>query len=388
MKSKMSLFLGTVMLAGLLTGCSNVGSTAEAAELPAEEATQEDVQNTVEAWGTVSAEVIKEIHLDFNATVTDIYVKEGQEVKAGDKLLSIDYEDYKDSILQKEKQLDLDQNTLQGQIKSSGSNAEKINSLRTQISDINSRLSSGTDSEIVALEASNVSLKNDLEVKQNDLQVQKELLEAGTTTQKAIDDLENEITELKNQIGTNEKKITNIRKDREIQVKNLNSQIAELQADMSEIQKNNQNTLNSSAIKEEINSLEVEQMKNKYAKAYIKDNDVVLDIPKGVIKSIKVVEGSKIGGESHCLLEVIDESSLVIKANVSEEFIKDVKVGAETNIIPYADREAVFKGKVKEIENMAIDHNGETVIPIIVEASEESPYLKYGYSADVEVVSE
>lgn len=388
MKSKMSLFLGTVMLAGLLTGCSNVGSTAEAAELPAEEATQEDVQNTVEAWGTVSAEVIKEIHLDFNATVTDIYVKEGQEVKAGDKLLSIDYEDYKDSILQKEKQLDLDQNTLQGQIKSSGSNAEKINSLRTQISDINSRLSSGTDSEIVALEASNVSLKNDLEVKQNDLQVQKELLEAGTTTQKAIDDLENEITELKNQIGTNEKKITNIRKDREIQVKNLNSQIAELQADMSEIQKNNQNTLNSSAIKEEINSLEVEQMKNKYVKAYIKDNDVVLDIPKGVIKSIKVVEGSKIGGESHCLLEVIDESSLVIKANVSEEFIKDVKVGAETNIIPYADREAVFKGKVKEIENMAIDHNGETVIPIIVEASEESPYLKYGYSADVEVVSE
>lgn len=388
MKSKMSLFLGTVMLVGLLTGCSNVGSTAEAAELPAEEATQEEVQNTVEAWGTVSAEVIKEIHLDFNATVTDIYVKEGQEVKSGDKLLSIDYEDYKDSIRQKEKQLDLDQNTLQGQIKSSGSNAEKINSLRTQISDINSRLSSGTDSEIVALEASNVSLKNDLEVKQNDLQVQKELLEAGTTTQKAIDDLENEITELKNQIGTNEKKITNIRKDREIQVKNLNSQIAELQADMSEIQKNNQNTLNSSTIKEEINSLEVEQMKNKYAKAYIKDNDVVLDIPKGIIKSIKVVEGSKIGGESHCLLEVIDESSLVIKANVSEEFIKDVKVGAETNIIPYADREAVFKGKVKEIENMAIDHNGETVIPIIVEASEESPYLKYGYSADVEVVSE
>ena len=388
MKSKMSLFLGTALLAGLLSGCSNTGETTQAAEIPAEEVAEEAVQNTVEAWGSVSAETIKEIHLDFNATVTDIYVKEGQEVKAGDKLLSIDYQDYKDSITQKAKQLDLDQNTLQGQIRSSGGNAEKINSLRTQVNDINGRLANGTDSDIVALEASLTTQKNELNIAQKDLEVQKELLEAGTTTQKTIDDLENKITDLKNQIGTTEKKITNTKKDRETEVKKLKAEIAALQADVSETQKDNQNTLNSSAIKEEIYNLEIEQMKNKYAKTYIKDNDVVLDIPRGVIKSIKVVEGSKIGGETNCLLEIIDADSLVVKANVSEEFIKDVKVGAEANIIPYADREAVVKGKVKEIENMAIDQNGETVIPIIVELAEESPYLKYGYSADIEVISE
>lgn len=388
MKKKLSLVVGTIMLASLIAGCNNSNEAAQTAEVPQEEVSQEAVANTVEAWGSVDAETIKELHLDFNATVTDIYVKEGEEVKAGDKLLSIDYEDYKTSIAQKEKELSLDQNSLEGQIKSSGSNSEKISSLRTQISDINGRLSNGTDSDIVALEASLTKAKTDLETAQKDLGVQKELVEAGTATQKTVEDLENKIVDLKNEIGTLEKKITNTKKDREIEVKKLNSEIASLQADMSETQKNNQTTKNSSAIKQEIYNLEVAQMKNKYTKDFIKGNDVVLDIPKGVIKSVKVVEGSKIGGENNCLLEIIDEDSLVVKANVSEEFIKDVKIGADVNIIPYADREAVVKGKVKEIQNMAIDHNGETVIPIIVEATEESPYLKYGYSVDIEVYTE
>lgn len=388
MKKKLSLVVGTVMLASLIAGCNNSEAVAETSEVPTEEVVQEEVASTVEAWGSVSAETIKEVHLDFNATVTDVYVKEGQEVKAGDKLLSIDYEDYKTSIAQKEKELSLDQNALEGQIKSSGSNSERISSLRTQISDINSRLSNGTDSEIVVLEASLTTAKTNLATAQKDLEVQKELVAAGTATQKTVDDLENKIVDLKNEIGTIEKKITNTKKDREIEVKKLKSEIASLQADMSETQKNNQTSINASTIKQEIFDLEVAQMKNKYSKDFIKGNDIVLDIPRGVIKSVKVVEGSKIGGETNCLLEIIDEDSLVVKANVSEEFIKDVKVGADVNIIPYADREAVVKGKVKEIQNMAIDNNGETVIPIIVEATEESPYLKYGYSVDIEVYTE
>ena len=388
MKKKLSLVVGTVMLAGLIAGCNNSEATVETTEIPAEEVVQEEVASTVEAWGSVSAETIKELHLDFNATVTDVYVKEGQEVKAGDKLLSIDYEDYKTSIAQKEKELNLDQNSLEGQIKSSGSNSERISSLRTQISDINSRLSNGTDSEIVVLEASLTTAKTNLATTQKDLEVQKELVAAGTATQKTVDDLENKIVDLKNEIGTIEKKITNTKKDREIEVKKLKSEVATLQADMSETQKNNQTTKNASTIKQEIFDLEVAQMKNKYLKDFIKGNDVILDIPRGIIKSVKVVEGSKIGGEANCLLEIIDEDSLVVKANVSEEFIKDVKIGADVNIIPYADREAVIKGKVKEIQNMAIDHNGETVIPIIVEATEDSPYLKYGYSVDIEVYTE
>lgn len=389
MKKAMSMIVGTAMLTSLLVGCGNTDATVQADEAAQAVMAEEQTQaNTVEAWGSVSAETTKEIHVSFDGTVSAVYVKEGQQVKKGDKLLSLDYDEYKNSILKKEKELSLDQITLKGQIKSSSGSAQKISNLRSEANNITQRLANGTDTEIVELQASLTSLKTDLQTAQKDLEAQKELLEAGSATQKEVDDLQNKITDLKNKIGTAEQQIANKKKDKEVEVTKLNSEIAEIQDSMSETEKSNQTALDSSSIKQEISNLEVQEMKSKYAKSFIQGNDVILDIPKGVIKTVKVVEGSQTGGESNCLLEIIDEDSLVIKANVSEEFIKDIKVGAQADIIPYADREAVIKGKVKEIENMAIDQNGETVIPIIVEATEDSPYLKYGYSVDVEIYTE
>ena len=123
MKKAMSILVGTAMLASLLAGCQGGGeNTTASAEANAEEmAMQQEAQSQiVEAWGEVSAETIKEVHIDFDATVLDIYVKEGQEVKQGDKLMTLDYEEYKTSIAQKEKELSLDKKTYEGQIKSSG----------------------------------------------------------------------------------------------------------------------------------------------------------------------------------------------------------------------------------------------------------------------------
>lgn len=391
MKKAMSILVGTAMLASLLAGCQSGGeNTTASAEANAEEmAMQQEAQSQiVEAWGEVSAETIKEVHIDFDATVLDIYVKEGQEVKQGDKLMTLDYEEYKTSIAQKEKELSLDKKTYEGQIKSSGGSVQKISNLKEKANNIAKRVSEGTDTEIVSLQAEITSDKEELANIQKDIEVQKELVAAGTDTQKSVDDLNKKASELKTKIGATEQKITNLKKDRQVEITEINSEIAGIEDTLSENEKSNQVTLSSSAIKQEISNLEVAQMKSKYAKDFIKGNDIVLDIPKGIIKTIKVVEGAQIGGTNTCLLEILDEQSLIVKANVSEEFIKDVKVGAEANIIPYADREAVIKGKVKEIQNMAIDKNGERVIPITIEAIEDSPYLKYGYSVDVEICTQ
>ena len=391
MKKAMSILVGTAMLASLLAGCQGGGeNTTASAEANAEEmAMQQEAQSQiVEAWGEVSAETIKEVHIDFDATVLDIYVKEGQEVKQGDKLMTLDYEEYKTSIARKEKELSLDKKTYEGQIKSSGGSVQKISNLKEKANNIAKRVSEGTDTEIVSLQAEITSDKEELANIQKDIEVQKELVAAGTDTQKSVDDLNKKASELKTKIGATEQKITNLKKDRQVEITEINSEIAGIEDTLSENEKSNQVTLSSSAIKQEISNLEVAQMKSKYAKDFIKGNDIVLDIPKGIIKTIKVVEGAQIGGTNTCLLEILDEQSLIVKANVSEEFIKDVKVGAEANIIPYADREAVIKGKVKEIQNMAIDKNGERVIPITIEAIEDSPYLKYGYSVDVEICTQ
>ena len=71
MKKKLSLAVGTIMLASLIAGCNNSEAAAEATEMPAEEASQEVVASTVEAWGSVDAETIKE-YLGDNFGVTKL----------------------------------------------------------------------------------------------------------------------------------------------------------------------------------------------------------------------------------------------------------------------------------------------------------------------------
>lgn len=386
MKKVMSVLLGTAVLSSLLTGCQNTEAATTIETTPTEETVE--ARDSVEAWGTVSADTMKEIYIDFPATVNEIYIKEGQEVKQGDKLLGLDYEAYKTSILQKEIGLTLDKATLDGAITSSSGSVQQISNLQNQANAISQRLTDGTDTEIATIEASIKLKQSELTELQKDLEVQKELVEAGATMQREVDNLNVKITNLKTEIGNLEQQITNIKKDKTLKINEINSQVAGIKDTLNTAEKGNQSAINTYSVKQDLSNLEVQLMKDKYTKAFIKDNDIILDIPNGIIKAVKVVEGSKVGSESGCLLEILDKDSIVIKANVSEEFIKDVKVGAEAEIIPYADRESVVKGRVIEIQNMAIDVNGETVIPIVVEALEDSPYLKYGYSVDVEIYTE
>lgn len=386
MKKVMSILLGTAVLGSLLTGCQNTEAATTIETTPTEETVE--ARDSVEAWGSVSADTMKEIYIDFPATVNEIYIKEGQEVKQGDKLLGLDYEAYKTSILQKEIGLTLDKATLDGAITSSSGSVQQISNLQNQANAISQRLTDGTDTEIATIEASIKLKQSELTELQKDLEVQKELVEAGATMQREVDNLNVKITNLKTEIGNLEQQITNIKKDKTLKINEINSQVAGIKDTLNTAEKGNQSAINTYSVKQDLSNLEVQLMKDKYTKAFIKDNDIILDIPNGIIKAVKVVEGSKVGSESGCLLEILDKDSIVIKANVSEEFIKDVKVGAEAEIIPYADRESVVKGRVIEIQNMAIDVNGETVIPIVVEALEDSPYLKYGYSVDVEIYTE
>ena len=144
-------------------------------------------------------------------------------------------------------------------------------------------------------------------------------------------------------------------------------------------------TVKSYNIQQELNDLDIKDMKAKYNKAFLQGNSIVSNYEGAVVKDVKVAEGAVVGDSTGALIQLLDTQSYVVRAKVSEEFIKDVKVGADVNIIPYADKEAVIKGKVREIENIAEEDGVDVVIPIVIEVTGESPYIKYGYSVDVEI---
>lgn len=391
MRKVWRVLMSTTMVMALLVGCGNNQSTEAVSEeqLAAEAAAAVEeapaTEPTIEAWGSVDAQTIKQIYIDFPATVTQVYVTQGQRIKEGDKLLSLNYEEYKLKISQKETELGLDKIQVNSSDKADTSSAKQIADLKAEATAINQRLANGTDTDILELQDQLKKSKDDLTQAETDLELAEQLLEAGSGSEDSVRVLKNKIATLKSDIGKTEQKITNTKKDKQQKVNTINTQIASLQDGVSNTKLTKNTAQTTYAIKEQVSNLEISQMKDKCVRDYIKGNDVISDIPSGVIKSISAVEGGKVGNDGSTVLEIIDTDSLVIKANVSEEFIKDVAIGEAVDIIPYADREKVFKGRVKEIQQMAVSNNGEVVIPIIIEAVEESPYLQYGYSVDVTI---
>ena len=81
----------------------------------------------------------------------------------------------------------------------------------------------------------------------------------------------------------------------------------------------------------------------------------------------------------------MDTDSLVIEANVDEQFIKAVKLGARAYIIPEWDRSQEYKGKVTFLSAYAIQQNSETVIPVQISLDEKYNGLLPGFNTEIEI---
>ena len=79
-------------------------------------------------------------------------------------------------------------------------------------------------------------------------------------------------------------------------------------------------------------------------------------------------------------------STLIIEADVSEEFIKDVKIGDNAAIISLADPSKEYKGKSTTISNMAVKKNGETIVPVEISIDNNDGFLLPNFNVDVEIV--
>ncbi len=387
----------SAVVATSFTGCGKGGDDAAAASssdvqldengnpIDPNAAASVDEGNIIEATGTVIAEYEKEITLDFPATITKVYVKKGQEIKKGDILFDIDYEDYKATITRKQKEGELQKAQLDAQLSSSSGSVQKINSINSQIADKKQRIADGTDSDIANINDQIANNNAEIERAEKEKQDIKDMVEAGVATQKEVDDLQAKIDTLK---ATNDQlaaKIDTIKKDKQAEINSLQDQIADINDQTNQKDKSDAATVKSYNIQQELNDLDIKDMKAKYNKAFLQGNSIVSNYEGAVVKDVKVAEGAVVGDSTGALIQLLDTQSYVVRAKVSEEFIKDVKVGADVNIIPYADKEAVIKGKVREIENIAEEDGVDVVIPIVIEVTGESPYIKYGYSVDVEI---
>jgi HlyD family secretion protein len=331
-KAKQILKHGCIMvLAGIILSATACGTTKTIQATSVTNQIQEVQNNTIEAAGKIKANDIKNIILDFTAIVQDVHVKEGQRVKQGEELITLDIHEIKEQILDKENDLRIQKLQLEKSLGSNAYNEEK---------------------ELSDLQTAQVEMRRVNE----DLESKQSLFESGAI---AKDELENALRRVEDA----EKKVAD---------KHL-SKADDYRLDI-EIQQQRINALES----------DIKQLKDKLSRSYIKEDKIVSDINNGLVQEISRVAGDSIQANTK-ILNLVNMDSLIVVADVSEDFIKDVKVGAEVEILPLADSSKQYKGQVLKIADMGIEKNGETIIQIEISIDNVDEFIKPNFNVDVKI---
>lgn len=346
---KYALVLIIIFLAIIISSCSKENETPTTVEVDLSKESKE-----IEAFGIVKAEDYKDIIIDFPAVVSEILVKEGQHVGLHEPILTLDLSQYQSQIQNEKIELSIAMLEQQNAIK----NLEGL-SLDDKELEIN-------------------KLKNGLELLNNqyaqsveDFNSKEMLFQEGAISQETYNLSKQFMDETKNKAKGAEYELQMV-------VESYEKNIEQFQT-TKETEKNHTDIL-SERIKQIENN--VTSLKNKLIKSYINANQIVSEYENAVIYDIKYSQGNTTDA-SQKAFTIANIDSLIIEANIPEEFIKDVKVDQTVKIVPVAERTKEYNGRVINMSQMAFTNNGETVIPIRISIKDIDSFLLPNFNVDV-----
>ena len=118
---------------------------------------------------------------------------------------------------------------------------------------------------------------------------------------------------------------------------------------------------------------------------FINESKIVSHIENGIVQNVGVMNGTAVGTQymPTRVLQMIDMDSIVVNAEVEEEFINIISLGMTVEIVPTADDSLSIPGEVIHISNLAVEKDGKRIIKVQVKPQDPQWKLKPGYSADV-----
>ncbi|MGC7873306.1 HlyD family secretion protein [Desulfosporosinus sp. SYSU MS00001] len=349
---KSSLIAGSIgILLFSLSGCG------KKAETTGQNAAKPVTKQVVEAFGVVKSSEVETINLDIPAVVTKVNVAEGQTVNRGETLIRLDTENYQDQI--RSKQLEL--RNLQLELADIEENYEAKRSSLDNSSDPN--IKKYINERKYAEELYTSAVK--------ELTAREELYKAGAFSLEELNHFRDTVNEKK-------KAVEDAVYSEESSRKEIQDELADLITSRDE--KNN----NAASLE-----FDIQTMQEKMNKSYLKGNDIIADVTSGVVGEIGCAQGDIISTEQgKKLLTILNKDSLYVEADVAEEFIKDVKIGAEVAINPQADKSRTYKGKVLTIAEKAVQKDNETIIPVRIAIEKKDSFLLPEFNVDVSISAE
>lgn len=334
MKIKVVLMLIIVII-------SAVGCNVEGSETTVEEVDLSHERSSIEAFGVVKPEEFMDIIIDFNSVVNEVSVNEGQYLNLNDPILLLDMSQYKAEISDTVSELNIAELEYQ-QISMGFEDLTEVERLKNNI------------------KYAETMYQN----KVNELDANEKLFEEGVISKEKYNQSKLNAEEAKNNIENLKLELNNAE----------NLIYNKTQSDKAKY------AVQSEYIAQIKNKLNI--LQNKLNKSYIAGNQIVSMYENAVVYDIQYEPGH-ITDVSKKAFSIANLDSLIIEAEVVEEFIKDIQEGLKVKIVPAADRSKEYEGCVMYISKMAYNKNGGTVVPIKISIDNNDSFLQLNFNVDV-----
>ncbi len=338
-------------------------------------------------WGEVKYERIYDISIDFPAIVTDIKVKEGDHVSLGQVLVTLDMSEYLGTVDKLQHQLEAGQAELQSIRKDTGALEADIRQMQKDILEKTEELTKETNADLKILKTSLNLAKKEVENAKRDVRNNQALSDAGAITRNTLDRYMDALAEKEKALEDIETSIEKTKSALRTELDQLNILLKSKSAQLKEI--NDSNTANMARQESSVavSRIDLEIMKNKSVKDYLDSDQVISCVRNGIVRNIEVINGSRLGVQDNParVLQLIDADSIIVVAEVEEEFIRNITLDETVEIVPASDSSASIPGTVIQISNEAVEKDGKRIIKAQIKPEDPGKVLKPGYSVDVYV---
>ena len=374
--------IGIAMFVTIMSiSCVGCGSATAANEASEVEETEETTEISV--FGKAEAIDAEEIYIDFPARVVDVLVEEGQEINKGDKLMTLDYEEYKNSIAAEAVQKQLNMVNTQD-------NVQTVSAINTQISALEKEKSlkqsylQNSNYQIQTLQNSVDVLDEKLKKANEDYESEKTLLEAGASTEEKVKELKLSMESIQDEKKNIQKQIQAFKDNTKIEIDQLEANIKGKRDEMTQKQNTNNRAANKESLSAQVSDINIKNMNAKLSKTYLNGNHIVSDLKHAIVEEIACEKGTYVGnqGPTYCM-KLLDEDSIQVVADVPEEFIGQISIGQQCKVVPYYDNTLSLAGKVVRMDQRAVKKDGEVIVKVYIELADQSTKVMPGLSVDV-----
>lgn len=387
MKKKCMLTVGLLLVVSMLAGCGAKGNQPmEQAEVKAtnvevENPKTETVKDEYKYSGTIEPKDTVDVTASMTGTVKTVNFKEGDKVKAGDVLFTIDTKDLENTIKTNKASLASADASIQSaktslDLANGASMASQIESAKSSVTNAkNSIATSQTALDTAEIAVNNA--KTSLDDKQNTYNINKQLYDAGGLSKQSLDDSMTALTTAQNSYtqalnSRDQAKVTLSQAKTTLETAQKNYDILVNQTSKENVTKA-KDTLNSAQASRKTVQAQIEASESKL-------NDAIVKSPiSGTVTACNVTAGAQLVA-SKTPFTIVNLNTVDVQVNVSENVVPDIKVGDSVGMVIPTLSNANITGHISEIASVS---NDDGTFKVKVEMDNSDGKLKAGMFTEV-----